>query len=487
MQRYLSALWGSFLRPLLRWLSQTAHHQADLVALATVLLLAAGLVGRDSTLATGSWQPWVVANVAVLALMRGRSLGMGAHPGLPMRGKSRLDRAVFAFTAPWWVWQAVRTARLEDASLMPLLLLTLVLVVAWWRRRSRERTAWAPNAPGAAAIVVISLASLLALIWGAARVDDRFALFFLSSACFLSVSLGLGDTRALAQRWAAWKGVPIVGIGRQSAVAFGFLILLPAAGLQFVYRQMTGTGRADYLPGDGFTWAGLATVYIVVWGAIAWKRPLPRGIACLLREVVPSVVGERTTARGFNDAPRGALAVEPLSVKRRGHFHPWYVSVESARARSVEGTVRPLWTRWEPATGHALGHAQCAQDGIPRLLPLPQWDEVTIIPQARETRESWAESEAGVRREVILRPFARRLSPPLSVLPPTFSWESAGAQRLYQLNSGRPLRLAGGDILVLSSAGIVRCFEFEPGAEVDLGHSSYVPQPEDYLGGEGGS
>jgi hypothetical protein len=485
MERYLPVLWGAGLRPLLRWLVQSAHHQADLVSLGALLLLAAGLVGRDSPFADGDWQLWTVVNIAALSLVRGRSLGLGPHPGLPTRGRSRTNRAIFGFAAPWWVWQAVQTMRLEAASLMPLLLLTLILLVTWSRQRAQERTAWAPNAPGAAVLVGLGLGVQFALLWAAAKADASLQLFFLSSACFLTVSLGLGDTRALAQRWASWKGFPLIGLGRHLLVALGFLILLPAAGLQVVHREMTGPGRAGYLPGDGFTWAGLATVYIVVWGAIAWKRPLPRGIACLLREVVPSAVGERSDERGFNDAPRGALAVEPLTVARRARFHPWYVTVESARARSVERLARPLWTRWETATGHALGHAQCAQDGIPGVLPLPQWDEVTIIPQARETRESWGESQAGVRREVILRPFVRALHPPLAALPPTFSWESARAQRLYQLNSGRPLRLAGGDVLVLSSAGIVRCFEFEPGAEIDLGHVPYVPQPEDYLPGGG--
>jgi hypothetical protein len=248
----------------------------------------------------------------------------------------------------------------------------------------------------------------------------------------------------------------------------------------------SGNPRAGELPGDGFAWAILGTLYVLVWTALAWPRRRPIALAAILHEVAPGGGRERRSgdeaALKFSEAPQGALAVEPLDVERKGRMHPWLIAVDSGRAASAELRSRELWSGWQPSLGHALGRAMCAEDGIPGVLPLAQWDEVTIEPQAREATETLEESQAGTRRRVILRPFARPLLAPLDVMPQTFAWQGQGVWRLKQVDAGgRCLRLAEGDVIVLSAAGVVRCFQFEPGCPVDSSELRHVPQPEDFL------
>lgn len=481
-------MWQLFLRPLLRQIVRVLRHQSDLVLLGVGLFLLQGFIRQDNFLAQADWRPWIILNISAAAWLRGRSLGLGPHPDLRRPRPGGTLQSLTGALAPWWVWFAVVAAAGSEAALRSLMTVSVVGVVLIMRRRRRTRSAWRPQASGALVVSALGVALLGGLIAWAAHAELPGSLAALAAAAVVAVSLSLGDPSNLAQRWAAWEGNPVLGAPRHELVTLSSLVFLPAAGLELVPWLMSRpelNPQAGQLPADGFVWAGLATLYVLVWSSFMWRARRPSGLACLLREVVPAGGRERRSetaaALDFSEAPRGALAVEPLNVRRKPRFHPWYVPVDSGRAASAELTSRPLWPRTEPASGHALGDARCAEDGIPGVMPLAQWDEVTIEPHSRESRESLAESRAGVRRQVILRPYHRPLHPPLAVLPPTFVWESRGAHRLYQLNTGRPLRLAAGDVLVLSSAGIVRCFEFEPGAEVDLHGVRHVPQPEDYL------
>ncbi len=482
-------MWSRFTRPVLRWLVRLASGSSDLLVAGALLLLLHEGLDRGSSLAESDWSTWVVFNISIVAVLRGRSLGLGPHPSLKVRGGGGLDRILLAGAAPWWVWFAAEAVGGSESALRILVALSIGGLVVLMRRRGRLRTAWTPNVPAAVLLALLGVALLGALLFHAGQ-EEVGSLAALAAACFFAVSLVLGDTRSLSQRWASFEGRPGRSIPRHEVVILATGVLLPAAGLEAVRELMRWPAinqQAGQLPGDEFVWASLATLYVLTWAGSTWKRPTPTGLACLLREMEPAGGLEsrhdgEAPALDFSEAPRGALAVEPLAVKRKPRVHPWFVSVDSGRAVSAEHTSLPLWGTREASLGHALGDARCAEDGIPGFLPLPQWDEVVIEPQAQETRETLAESRAGVRRQVILRPFRRPLLPPLSVLPPTFAWESTGAHQLYQLNTGRTLRLAAGDLLVLSSAGIVRCFEFEPGCAFDLNGVRHAPQPEDYLG-----
>lgn len=479
-------MWQHFVRPLLRLIGRVLVRGGDLLLLGILLILLQEHLDPSSPLAAADWRPWIILNLSAASALRGRSLGLGPHPGLRTRGGGRLWRLVLAAAAPWWVYSAtLAIGGSEDAlrQLLGLSLLGLVGMTAW---RRRLRTAWTPSVAGPAVLVGCGLLGLAGLLFWAADPTRTGSLAALAAGAMFAVSLVLGDPRNLAQRWASWEGDPAKEVPQREIVGLGSLVILPAAVLEWVSSLLrVSDPRAGDLPGDGFVWAGAATLYVLLWVAIAWRQPPPRGIAGVLREVAPSGGierrGERGEALDFSEAPRGALAVEPLMVDRRPRFHPWYIPVDSGRAASAERGARQLWQGWEPSGGHALGDARCTEDGIPGFLPLPQWDEVAIEPQARENRESLGESRAGVRRQVILRPFRRFLYPPLSLLPATFTWESRTAAQLHQLNTGSTLRLAEGDILVLSASGIVRCFQFEPGAPLDLSGLHHIPQPEDYL------
>jgi hypothetical protein len=479
-------MWQKVIRPVLRLCVRLLGRTADLLFLGVLLLLFQEQVDPSSPIAAANWRPWIILNISAAAALRGRSLGLGPHPGLRLRGGGRLWRLILSTAAPWWVWFAVAAIGGSEPALRTLAWLSLLGLVGMTARRRRLRTAWTPKVQGPAILVLLGLGALLGLLYWAADPTRTGSTAALACAAMFAVSLALGDPRNLSQRWASWEGDPGKAVPRREIFGLASLVVLPAVVLEWVATLLRlSDPRAGDLPGDGFVWAGTATAYVMLWAAITWRKDMPRGIAGVLREVSPAGGierrGERGEALDFSEAPRGALAVEPLMIERRPRFHPWYVPVDSGRAASAELGARELWQTWEPSGGHALGDARCTEDGIPGIFPLPQWDEVAIEPQAPDSREALGADRAGVRRQVILRPFRRFLHPPLSLLPATFAWESPSATQLHQLNTGSTLRLADGDVLVLSASGLVRCFQFEAGCALDLGALRHIPQPEDYL------
>jgi hypothetical protein len=295
---------------------------------------------------------------------------------------------------------------------------------------------------------------------------------------FLTVGLALGRVQNLRQRFAARRrdGGPYrPGMFRVALALFG-----PSLGLWVLlqlYVRLTGS--------VGFEQAWVLVFHVLSWSVVLWPARRPVAVHCLLHEVVP--VGgadepEAGTAASFEEAPEGALRINPIDLRRTRTIQAWTVPVRASRIEELDDPIRPLWSRPAPLTqSHVLGEAAFEPD--PATLAV-QTDRITL--HLRGTADIASLSGgAQVRRVVVLQPFPEP-GESRKARPRTYRWEPKVPAVCVQIVDAatQSIHMINGSILVLSTEGIARAYELEIGAPVYDWEEAMLqrpPQLEDYV------
>ncbi|MFH1466854.1 MAG: hypothetical protein ABIO70_20895 [Pseudomonadota bacterium] len=481
------------LRRMFASLGHMVRANLDMLVLWLALAAAQSMVPLGHFLARNDLVPWTILSLSLAAAWRGRDIGDGPHPALTRRQDrlGRIARRIALLATPWLVLLWFEGCRLGSllwyggaAGAL------LVVVVAAILARRDGRTAWRP--PGSSelrawlvGLILLSLA-VGAIGWwsspGFARLLPALAApAWLGPAVMVGVGFlgsSLVCSRALhaAQRRAAGRSDG--ARYRRSLFAFALSLGGPAVGLAVL---LVFLGQHT-----DFSMAYAPTLHVVFWAAVIWPRREPVARACLLHEVIPSSGADRATgqkALSFEEAPEGALRLNPLKTRRIRVVHPWLVPVHGPRIAALDDPVRGLWPGGRPPIPfHVLGEASFEPDPLTRKA---QWDVITVHLSSRMDVASVEGTGAQSRRIAILRAFPSPGFRRRRVLA-TYRWQSAIPSASLQLLDAtvETATLQDGDLLVLSSEGVSRAFEVELGALVYdsvEARSFRPPQLEDYV------
>lgn len=459
----------------------------DLLAIWMGLVVAAHHVPVTHPLARADLLPWVVLTLSIVAFVRGRRFGAGPHPMLTPRIDTigSLAMRVAYAAAPWallFIYDAARF--LETTYLGYAAAACGVMIVAEALGSSQGQTAWQPvrGAPvfetlGAAFFLVVGVAGAgyLTRIGGERIIVTAPARAILVGLGFLAVGLIAARIQNHRQRVAA---------GRKDSQAYKslkFPAFLAVFGPSYTFAVVFVIVR-----GLDFDQSFVASLLVVVWGAVVWSSPSPIMVSCVLHEVLPNGGADpRPTggqAQGFDAPPEGALRFNPLRTRRTLVMHPWLVPVRSSRIAELDDPVRPLWEEPPPLLpDHILGDAAFEPDPLTRQ---DQWDVLTIRLRGRADVQSMG-GDAQTRRMVILRAFPAPGTSARARLS-TYRWEDLVPEQTVQVldPTTEVAQLRDGDILVLSAEGVARAFEVEIGAPVYRVADALqfrAPQIEDYV------
>ncbi len=474
----------------------------DMVLVGIALSCAQTVVPGDHALADPMLMPWLMLCLSISTLLRGRAVGDGPHPMLTER-RGFMTGALrrLAVTAiPGVILALFLAARSFRSSLvgmdagfgavgLPAALAVLVggavvgLLVA---TRNHGRTAWDP--PGistalfTAALTVLGLSGTLLMGAASTLGDDGLFAFLPQSItlgiAFLTVGLALGRVQHLRQRLAARRrdGGPY----RPAMFRVALALAGPSLGLWVllqIYARLTGS--------VGFEQAWVLVFHVLSWSVVLWPARRPVAVHCLLHEVVPIGGADEpttTTAASFEEAPEGALRINPIDLRRTRNIHAWTVPVRASRIEELDDPIRPLWSRPAPfSQSHALGDA--AFEPEPSTLAV-QTGRITVHLRGGADVASLS-GGAAVRRVVILQAFPEP-GQPRKARPRTYRWEPAvPAVCVQNVDAAtQQVTLINGSILVLSTEGIARAYELEIGAPVYDWEEAMLqrpPQLEDYV------
>lgn len=484
------------LRPILR-------RSRDLLSWLWALVVLQPLVPTDHPLGRDDLAPWLMLCLAGLALLRGAPLGAGPHPMLRPR-RVRLDAALrrvglallpAALLCAYDAGGALRggpvSARLGvgllpawGGSLLAGACLAGLAALALFLGRAHGATAWSMPRGGVStparwlglALGAGGLAFLAGLVGRAAQpLVASLGPGLLLGVGVVTVGLAAGRPHHRLQRAAAQRAAgpvdPVVGF-RVALAAAGPTVALVL--LAWLGRLLAGAG--------GFSQAFLGALLVVAWGAVLWPKPAPRARLCLLREVVPAGGHDRggdDRARDFDEAPEGALRLDPLHLRPTRRVHAWMVPVREARVGAADDPVAPLWPEMpSPPASSALGSAAFLPD------PRVQDSRVTVELQVGRGTTALRGGEVQTRRLVVLRDLPA-LGESRRPAAGSWTWEAAvpAVCRQEVDATTRQLFLEDGQVLVLSSEGVARAFVVELGEVVDDGRfppGLRMPQLEDY-------
>lgn len=462
-----------------------ARDSADLGLLWWALVVIQPLVPRDHALAAPDLTPWATLALGLAALLRARPLGPGAHPALrPRRSTSEavLRQLGLALVpgALLGLYQGGAQPGWGDLGLG--LGLGVGAAVLLRLGQDHGRTAWVPE--------------------GVQSLRNTMLLLCYGTMAALAGAVG---------RWAPWPE-----LGPALLLGLGFLTVSRAADRPVHLAQRAAAGRRDGQPwrpsrfsavlallGPSLSW-GLAlalsraldgqpgfdlgfvvTLLVAVWAALLWPRPRVAAVCCLLHEVVPTGGSDPdpdSAALSFEAPPEGALRLDPLTVRRTLHIHPWLVPVEDARIGELDDPVRPLWASPPPPlASHTLGEAAFLPDPHSHE---PQLREITVSLRGNRDTAAIRGGDVQTRRLVVLRPFPAPGEPRRGG-GRTWRWERELPQGALQVvdAASTAITLRDGDILVLGSEGVARAFEVELGEPLTadaLPSPARAPQLEDY-------
>lgn len=462
----------------------------DLLGLWFVMLLLQHFVPVGNILARNDLLPWTAVALSAVAVLRGRPLGAGPHPRLTRRTTEFARYTFMALLAvtPWTLLtlhDAAASWALKDVGLaMGLVVVSAILLGL---SVNHNRTAWSPPQgwwSGAflwAFMCLLLVGSVLSAgfirhfggdeVWARA-VSAAVVL----GASFLGVGLIGGRPRHHRQRVVAGRKDGM----RHTRTVFPSILATfgPSVGLGVLFFV---------LPDLDFSFAFVASLLTIVWGAVIWPPEDPVAIACLLHEVVPiggNDTPSQATAKPFHLPPEGALRFNPLRIRRTMVAHTWYVPVRASRIADLDDPVRLLWP--DPITPpghHVLGDATFEPDPLTKG---PQWDVVTVRIRSQEDTSSIKKGGDGkTRRMVILRAFTEGMLFRRAQLR-TYAWDASIPEEAVQvLDATTPTAvLKTGDLIVLSSEGVAHAYEFEVGGPIYWEKSSLgarPPQLPDYV------
>lgn len=468
-----------------------------------ILSCAQTIVPGDHPLADPTLMPWLMLCLSFTALLRARPLGDGPHPMLNERRSFFLGlfQRLAVTAIPGVVLALFLAARSFRTSLVGMdagfgavglpaaigvvgiIVVTSLLLMT----QNHGRTAWDP--PGintvflTVAYVGVVLGGVVVLGAASAMIGPDSLLAWLPQAltlgvAFLTVGLALGRVQNLRQRFAARRrdGGPY----RPGFFRIALALLGPSLGLWVLlqlYVLLTGS--------VGFEQAWVLVFHVLSWSVVLWPARRPVAVHCLLHEVVP--VGgadepEPGTAASFEEAPEGALRINPIDLRRTRTIQAWTVPVRASRIEELDDPIRPLWSRPAPLTpSHVLGEAAFEPD--PATLAV-QTERITLHLRGGADIASLS-GGAQVRRVVVLQPFpepgeSRRPR------PRTYRWEPKVPAVCVQIVDAatQSIHMINGSILVLSTEGIARAYELEIGAPVYDWEEAMLqrpPQLEDYV------
>lgn len=458
----------------------------DLLALWLALLIAQQHVPVTHFLGREDGMPWITLALSVVALLRGRSLGPGAHPMLTPRvsTNSVYFQQGAMVVAPWalLLWydagralSVVEAAKAFGASMGVLLLLVLGAPNGQTAWRPVQSSPWFPWTFGGMFFGFLAVALGLVSRLVPLDVARWFAEAVLLGAMFLSVGLVSGRVQHHQQRRVAGlKGGRPYRLGLFSFVlaAFG-----PSIGL-FVLLLVLGD-----LP---FTQAFVPALHVIVWGAIVWPSPQPYAVPVILYEVMPTGgkdIKAVEAANPFDKPPEGALRFNPLRSERTRTAHAWLVPVIGSRIEGLDDPISPLWPVRPPfRASQTLGDARFEPHPLTRET---QTDVLTLHLKSSDGAADLAGGDVQTKRTVVLRPF----------VPPgfdrrrdrtTYTWERVHARDSVQVvdSTVERLTLLDGDILVLSQEGVAHAYEVEIGAPIYRAADAFRFRPaqlEDYV------
>jgi hypothetical protein len=478
---------------------------AGVVLLGIVLGCAQTLIPVDWLLADASLTPWMMQCLALAVFLRARAHGDGPHPMLVARSAgflSALQRiavtAIPAVILAFWLsagafYEGVfdnHAGRLEFAVASGTggLLGTALILGLLGVSTDNGRTAWAPPGRPSSQLIWgsgIALSLALCVLLGMAGAINPQGVFqflpqaFLLGLGFLISGFALGRVQHLHQRRAA--GLRDGSAYWPSLFRPTLAFLGPSLGLWILlqlYVALTGA--------VGFGQAWVVVFHVLSWAVILWPKPTPVAVHCLLHEVVPVGGADerpKESASSFEEAPEGALRINPLDLRRTRTVHAWTIPVRACRIEELDDPIRPLWARPAPIQPfHMLGEA--AFEPTPGSLRV-QTQELSI--QLRGTSDvASMGSGALARRVVVLQAFPEP-GQSRTRRPATYRWETAVPAVCVQVVDAATQRifLRNGSLLVLSTEGIARAYELEVGAAVydwEVAMLQRPPQLEDYVG-----
>lgn len=480
---------------MLRRLVISPMSNLDLVAawIATVALHT--VVPDDNILARLDLAPWFTLCMTLVAVLRAQPLGDPHHPSLSVRRASwsaMFGRLGFALAplATLAVYDAA-AGRVDPwgTHLLPVIAVAICMVVAVLLTigGAAGLTSW--NPPGASTGVVWTLRGLLFLgivvvigYFNNSPVEDGPGpgAAILLGAQFLALGLLPDRIQSYRQRRAAGRrdGKP------HNPPAFRFLLAAfgPSLGLGLLILLHEALGMSV-----SFTQSTVVSLHVFAWAAVIWPPRVPVAVSCILHEVVPAGGGDPAVggAKASFDLPaKGALRLDPLSIRRVSILHHWVVAVQDPRIEDFDDPVRLLWSRPSlPLPYHVLGEATFEPDTTTQL---PQWHTITVRLDEQRDVGRLSEGNVQTRRLAVLRPFPSRRSGGLRPVR-TYRWDKRVAPGALQVVDAttETIELRNGDLLVLSTEGVARAFELEIAAPIyahdELAHRR-GPHLEDYVG-----
>lgn len=471
----------------------SAHRDLVVAWLATVALHTC--VPAENLLARADLAPWTTLCLTLVAWLRAAPLGDTPHPSLATRGSAWAGAAgrlglVLAPTALLFAYGVAAGAHDDPygRGVVPaavVLLCTLVALLVF-AGGADGRSAWRPPGPSSAvvwtlrAVPLLGLAAVFGLLAPSVHDGPAWTTAALLGTQFLVLGLLPDRIEALRQRRAAGRrdGRPY----RPPVFRFALAALGPSLGLGLLFLLHDQLAMPVT-----FAQSTVVSLHVFAWAAVVWPPRVPVAVACVLHEVVPAGGGDPLlggSAPSFDDPPRGALRLDPLSVRRVGLLHPWIVPVQDPRIEEFDDPVRPLWPRPTlPLAYHVLGEASFEPDEATQL---PQWHTITIRLDEHRDVGRLSQGNVQTRRLAVLRPFPSHGASGLARILRTYRWDDpipAGTLQVVDATT-ETITLQDGDVIVLSTEGVARAFELEIGAAVharDALASRRGPHLEDYV------
>ncbi|MDP2313217.1 MAG: hypothetical protein Q8P41_09955 [Pseudomonadota bacterium] len=467
-----------------------------LALLATIgLFVGWPLVPDDSFLARHDLVPWVALCTTVVVAILGGRLDSGPHPQLTAltstTGRNALRLAAAA--GPWLVVLLIdmgaalgeapdapggSLAELRRLGLASVGLAAAMTALAWVGR-DEGRTAWRPPT------TVTPLRRVLRVLWAVA-------------ACLVPLLIGAATDLAPG-RWPAVACVAGLGFllctqvwrrdqdeaqrartshrvgderrgstGRLPWTTTALAIAIPALGV----AALQALAGCDTPNPSGVEF------YLAVAGFIVWPVARPRGLGCVLHEVVP--VSETKGAAPTEDAdrapPSGTLRFRPLHVRRTGLSIPWIVPATGRLDPSASRAPRLLWPAPAPPSDvHVVGDAR-----LDRVRSAVSLSEVIVPVKGEGDIASLGPTDNAGRRLLVYEPRTRARR------PSTWRWDRPADDQILSVDATtEELRLTDGSVVLLSSGLVTVLWEVEVGEVLLAGDAGAfdhaVPQIQDYV------
>lgn len=480
---------------MLRRLVISPRSNLDLMVAWVATVAAHTMIPDENLLARLDLAPWFTLCMTIVAVLRAEPLGDHHHPSLSVRRASwsaMFGRMGFALAplATLLIYDAA-SGRAESWGIeyQPAVALGVCGLVAILLTigGAEGLTSW--NPPGPSTGIVWSLRGLLFLSFVAAvgtlvtaptTLGPGTGAVTLLGAQFLALGLLPDRIQSYRQRRAAGRrdGKP------HSPPTFRFLLaaLGPSLGLGMLILLHDALGMTI-----SFTQSTVVSLHVFAWAAVIWPPRVPVAVSCILHEVVPAGGGDPAVSgrRASFDLPaKGALRLDPLSIRRMSILHHWVVPVQDPRIEDFDDPVRLLWSRPSlPLPYHVLGEASFEPDSATQL---PQWQAITIRLDEQRDVGRLSDGNVQTRRLAVLRAFPTRGGGGPRAIR-TYRWDKGVAPGALQVVDATTemIELRNGDLLVLSTEGVARAFELEIAAPIyahdELAHRR-GPHLEDYVG-----